>query len=181
MKNLSPFVLVILVAIMTTVSASAQNKPQKLTKQEKRELRIQAKAIEIDSILNSGAFIFEAKQLAGTPSIGPKSLGTAFFFEVTKTKLVSQLPFYGSSININLAKLSSPLSFTSTDFTVTNNQVGEDPNTASMLYTFIAKPDDNNNLYNVKLQVFRSGEATLSISTKNDTSSSFLGIVSSIE
>lgn len=158
------FVLVLL--SLLSFNGIAQEKTKKELKAEKQ----QQKQKEIEAIVNSKDFVFEAQKVIPQ---GGRLLNldyNTYFLKFNEVKTTGDLPFFGRAFNVAYGG-DGGIKFKG----VPKNVKLEEKKKG---YTIIATVKGNNDVYNLMFYVFFDGSATLSINSNNRAPISYNGEIS---
>jgi len=130
--------------------------------------RNQEKTVTIQHMLQSKRFVFEARSVS--PVGGPtRQLLSSYDLTVKGDSIISFLPYFGRAYVAPMTSADAGLRFTSTDFSyqATPRRKGG--------WHIKIKPDDVNNVQQLNLTVFESGQASLQVTSNNRQAISFMG------
>ena len=134
------------------------------TRQEKKA----AKALEIKNLIDSQAYVFYAESV--TPMSGRnRHLTSDYTVDITKEKVVSDLPYFGRAYSAPIGSSEGGIKFTSTNFeyAIKDRKKGG--------WNITIKPKDVQEVQSFNLSVFDNGSATLQVGSTNRQSISFSG------
>lgn len=172
MKKLLIALIIVVVAAGTTALA---DKPSRKEARAERQI---ATARMVDSLLSLNEFIFVAERaVSNLPSKPYITLNGGDDIYLGKEKLVSALPFYGYLYSAPIGSTSSPLSFTSEDFSY--KVLGGDKK--KNLIEVKVKNSSSGAIYTIVFEVFDNATAVANITMSNGSSSMFFGYIKPIK
>lgn len=122
----------------------------------------------IKNALQSKSFVFVARTV--TPMRGGLRQLTSYYdLKVSKDSLISYLPYFGRAYTAPLDPSRAGLHFTSTDFSYEINERKKGG------WNIIIKPNDNTDVRELTLTVFKDGNSTLQVLSNNREAISFNG------
>lgn len=123
-----------------------------------------------NSVTDSIPFIFNAQQAS---PLGRNTIHLTFGYDlkVSKDSVICYLPYFGRAFSAPLPNSEGGIRFTSTDFTITKNQVKKGG------WNVIIKPNDVKDVRELNLSVSKNGYGTLYVSSNRRQSISFYGLV----
>lgn len=126
-----------------------------------------------EQLLSSGAFTFVADraltQLRSKPTV---HLDGTYTLKISPEIIDCNLPFYGRGYTAPMDSARSPMSFTSKEFELKQSTAKK-----SERLKIDAKDDNSNNMYNLTLDVFPNGTATLHISNSTTSPMTYQGVI----
>lgn len=129
-----------------------------------------ASAAETEQAITTDRWIFVANQ--AMPQRGRSRMLTSHYSVLcNRDSLTSDLPYFGRAYSAPIGETTSPLSFTSTDFSLSKN--GADKGK----WTINIKPKDKRDIQSYMFTLFTNGSAQLSIQLTNRSAISFSGTV----
>lgn len=149
-----PVLIILLGFSILAGTAGAQTKEQKKA--------------QLKQLIESRSYVFNAQ--SATPLSGRLiQLTSEYFLRVNRDSLESHLPYFGVAFHAPIGSSTSPLIFTSSDFTY---NMEESKKGRFEITIRLNKPDDPNIL---RLSVSSGGYATLGVTSRNRQSISFYG------
>lgn len=156
MKTFTNNSVLFLLAMLVLLTAACSPRAQKVS--------------DIKEVLESKSYVFVAE--SATPMSGrTRQLTSEYRLIVNKDSLDSHLPYFGTAYKAPFGSSTSPLSFTSSDFTYSIQEV---KNGRYEIAIKLNTPDDPDL---INLSVSANGYATLRVSSMNRQSISFYGYV----
>lgn len=148
----------LLVALATILSGGAVAQPT------------DGKTATIEHLVASQNYIFQAQ--TAMPLRGRiHHLTSEFDLTVTKTAIISYLPYYGRSFVAPMNPAQSPLQFTSKDFSYAVNPRKKGG------WEVVIKPNDHHDVQQMTLTISSAGYATLQVIRLNSDAISFNGVI----
>jgi hypothetical protein len=161
--------IVILIAL--TMGITSGYSQEKLSKKEKKQFRLQ----EIENLVNSKSFVFVAKT-AMPIGMRPVNLSLDWNYVRFRPELIdSYLPFYGNAYSgVGYSSLDNGIKFTAKpeSFTTERNKKS---------YQVSATVNTENENYRLSLQIGTEGNASLTVTSHNRSTISFMGELRPVE
>ena len=129
------------------------------------------KAAGITALINNQHYVFKA-QTATPLSGGLRQLTGDYDLQVSKEKVISQLPYFGRAYSASLNPSDNGLQFTSKDFEYNVTQKKKDDG-----WDIAIKFKDANGTQQMQLNVFSNGSASLQVIGNNRQPISFNGYI----
>jgi len=127
-----------------------------------------AEDVSYSNMVDSQKFVFVAESM--NPLRGRlRTLTSPYDVTVLKDTLQSYLPYFGRSYNPSIAETTSPLDFTSTNFSYSVSPFKKDA------WTITIKPKDKSSIQQYHFTVFNNGSATLNVTSTSSDPISFNG------
>ncbi|MGN6616380.1 MAG: DUF4251 domain-containing protein [Ilyomonas sp.] len=149
--------LLFIIAVFTLPSVSAQTDSSS----------------SIKNALQSKNFVFVARTV--TPMRGGlKQLTSYYDVKVSNDSLISYLPYFGRAYTAPLDPSKAGLHFTSTNFSYDINERRKGG------WNIMIKPNDNTDVRELTLTVFKNGNASLQVLSNNREAISFNGTIKAV-
>ncbi|MDO6430720.1 DUF4251 domain-containing protein [Flavitalea sp. BT771] len=163
--NIKPIYSICILALLALTSLPGHMNAQD-TKQDKKA----AKAAAIKSLVDSQTFVFAA-QTALPMSGRTRQLTSDYDLRVTKSSVISYLPYFGRAYQAPLDPSKGGIQFTSKDFeyTATPGKKGG--------WTILVKPRDYRDVQQMTLSISDDGYGTLQVISTNRQPISFNGYI----
>ncbi len=155
------YIFSLLLLLLTSFGAKAQESPEKTKSQIRKEQRAQKKAEELKEaqrLVETGCFTFVAERMLSSMPRGNRNLNSYYFLEISKDKIVCLLPFYGKMNNVDINN-SNPFEFESSDFSIDEIKY----NDKSVEITYDIDPEDGNNHYKILMEVFSLESVSINV------------------
>jgi len=158
-----------LVALLALCSLPARINAQD-TKQDKQA----AKDAAIKNLVDSQSYDFVVQTV--TPLSGrTRQLTSDYDLQVTKSSIVSYLPYFGRAYQAPINSTQSPLTFTSKDFEYTATPAKKGG------WNVLIKPKDNREVQQMNLSISASGYGSLQVTSTNRQPISFYGYIKALK
>jgi len=157
---------IFLPALLCLCIASAQPAQGSKDKQATKEARIK-------NWVDSQAYTFKA-QSAMPMSGNTRQLTSDYDLKVTKTSVVSYLPYFGKAYSAPLNTSGGGIQFTSKDFSYTSTPKKKGG------WDILIKPKDYRDVQQMSLSITESGYASLQVTSTNRQAISFSGYIQAI-
>ena len=156
----TPFLLAVAFCLCTV--AFAQNsKAEKKAKQE----------AQIKQAIDSQNYVFKA-QMAMPVGGRSRQLTSDYDLKITKDAVVSYLPYFGRAYSATPGSTDNGLDFTSKDF-----EYSISPNKKDDGWDIVIKPKDSKQAREILLTAFKSGTASLTVTSNDKQNISFSGYI----
>jgi hypothetical protein len=159
-----------MVLCASTIHAFPQDKPAKLTKEEKKA----QKAKEVEALMNSREFVFTGDYAMPSGGRQVNLASNPNFMKFQPEMIESEMPFYGKAYSATGYGTDTGVRFKSKPekFEINKGKKGWD------IEAVVTDPVDS---YKIYLSVSSSGSAQLSISCNRRSAISYTGDISAIE
>lgn len=128
----------------------------------------------IHQAIAADRWIFIANQ--AMPQSGrSRILNTRYTVLCKKDSVISDLPYFGRAYTAPIGETTSPLNFTSTDFTLTKSEGSKGR------WNITIKPNDHRDVQSYTFTLFTNGAAQMNVQMNSRSSISFNGSVAPVE
>ncbi len=128
----------------------------------------------IQQAIAGDCWIFVASQ--AIPQNGrSRILNTLYTVYCKKDSVISALPYFGRAYTAPIGETTSPLDFTSTDFTLTKNEGNKGR------WNITIKPNDHREVQSYTFTLFTNGSAQMNVQMNSRSSISFSGSVAPVQ
>ncbi|MEO9003934.1 MAG: DUF4251 domain-containing protein [Ginsengibacter sp.] len=161
--SLIKFSILGLLVSLFLVQCTASKKIEKLT------------SGDIKSMIDSSRFVFNAERV--NPLRGrTRYLTSSYDVTVKKDSVESFLPYFGRAYQAPMDPSKGGIQFTSTDFSYMVNSGRQDDQ-----WDVVIKPKDNNDVQEMRFNIFGNGTASLNVISTHKDAISFTGHIESIK
>ena len=130
---------------------------------------------DIKSMIDSSRFVFNAERV--NPLRGrTRYLTSSYDVVVKKDSVESFLPYFGRAYQAPMDPSKGGIQFTSTNFSYIVNSGSKDDQ-----WDVIIRPKDNNDMQEMRFNIFGNGSASLSVTSTHKDAISFTGHVERIK
>lgn len=130
---------------------------------------------DIKSMIDSSRFVFNAERV--NPLRGrTRYLTSSYDVTVKKDSVESFLPYFGRAYQAPMDPSKGGIQFTSTDFSYMVNSGRKDDQ-----WDVVIKPKDNNNVQEMRFNIFGNGTASLNVTSTHKDAISFTGHIERIK
>lgn len=130
---------------------------------------------DIKSMIDSSRFVFHAERV--NPLRGrTRYLTSSYDVTVKKDSVESYLPYFGRAYQAPMDPSKGGIQFTSTDFSYIVNSGSKDGQ-----WDVVIKPKDNNEVQEMRFNIFGNGTASLNVISTHKDAISFTGHVERIK
>lgn len=160
------FVIICLFAFTSFNESFSQDAKAEKKKQEAAKIK--------SVVVDSQHYVFLA-QTAIPMGLASRQLTYGYEIVISKTKVVSYLPYFGRAYTADYGATTSPLDFTSTDFTysITNRKKGG--------WDVMIETKDVKDTKKMAFTIFENSAATLQVTSNNRQPISFNGQVEAVK
>lgn len=125
-------------------------------------------------VIDSQHYVFLA-QTALPTSGGSRNLSFGYDVTISKAKVISYLPYFGRAYSVDYGSTTSPLEFTSSDFSymVTDRKKGG--------WDIILEFKDTKDVKKMQFSIFENGSASLMVTSNSRQPISFNGTVEAVK
>ena len=129
---------------------------------------------DIQQAIAGDRWIFVANQ--AMPQSGrSRILNTRYTVLCKKDSVISALPYFGRAYTAPIGETTSPLDFTSTDFTLTKNEGNKGR------WNITIKPNDHREVQSYTFTLFTNGSAQMNVQMNSRSAISFSGSVAPVQ